>query len=216
MKEVYPYLFQTEPYKLFAFGSFKVSAYLLLRPEGNLLIYSSKKIESHYSFIEEKGGLKASFITHEHEASKYCNIVADHFNIPLYSPELESAEIANVCRVDKTFKGDFHYDDTFEIISTPGHTVGSSCFRWTAPDGKRILFTGDNLYPTGHDKWDGFALNKQDIPQIIDSLKKIQKLNIDVVVPVGYAVENLFYKEVNSEEWTNMCDGAIKRMEKQL
>ena len=77
MEEIYPNLFRTEPYRLFAFGSFKVSAYLLIRPEGNLLIYSSKKIEKYFSLIEEKGGLKANFITHVHEASKYCNIVSD-------------------------------------------------------------------------------------------------------------------------------------------
>ena len=57
MQEVYPYLFRTEPYGLFAFGSFKVSAYLLVRPEDNLLIYSSKKIEKYFPFIDEKGGI---------------------------------------------------------------------------------------------------------------------------------------------------------------
>ncbi len=216
MEEIYPYLFRTEAYGLFAFGSFKVSAYLLLRPEGNLLIYSSKKIESYFSFIEEKGGLKANFITHVHEASKYCNIVSNRFNVPFYSPELESVEISKSCRVDKTYKDIFQYDNTFEIVSTPGHTVGSSCFIWTAPDGKIILFTGDNLYPTGKNIWDGFALHKDDIPQIIDSLRKIQAIKLDVVVPAGHSVENLFYKEVNREEWLSMCDGAIKRMEKQL
>jgi len=78
------------------------------------------------------------------------------------------------------------------------------------------LFTGDNLYPTGNERWDGFALHKSDIPQIINSLKKIQELKIDIVVPAGHSIDKLFYKEVNGEEWLSMCDGAIKRMEKQL
>ena len=162
MEEVYPYLFRTEPFSLFAFGSFRVSAYLLLRPEGNLLIYSSKKIEQYFPFIEEKGGLRATFITHVHEASPYCNIIANHFGIPFYSPQLESHETSKLCSVDKTYSGDLQYDNTFEIISTPGHTVGSSCFIWTAPDEKRLLFTGDNLYPSGGESWDGFALQKKD------------------------------------------------------
>ncbi len=216
MEEIYPFLFRTEPHGLFAFGSFKVSAYLLLRPEGNLLIYSSKKIENYFSFIEEKGGLKANFITHVHEASKYCNIVSDHFNVPFYSPELESEEISKSCRVDKTYKDHLQYDNTFEIVSTPGHTIGSSCFIWTAPDGKRILFTGDNLYPTSLDICFFFALHKADIPQIIDSLRKIQEMEIDVVVPAGHSEDNLFFKEVNREEWISICDGAIIRMEQQL
>ena len=192
MQEVYPYLFRTEPYGLYTFGAFKVSAYLLIKPEGNLLIYSSKKIERHFSFIEEMGGLQATFITHLHEASPYCNVVADHFGVPFYSPEIESKEISKSCRVDKTFKGNLHYDNTLEIISTPGHSPGSSCFIWTAPDEKRILFTGDNLYPTGEERWDGFALRKQDIPEIVESLKKIQDLNVDVVIPAGHSVNNLF------------------------
>ena len=216
MQEVYPYLFRTEPYRLFAFGSFKVSAYLLVRPEGNLLIYSSKIIERHFSFIEEKGGLQATIITHLHEASPYCNVVADHFGVPFYSPEIESKEISKSCRVDKTYKGNLHFDNTLEIISTPGHSSGSSCFIWTAPDEKRILFTGDNLYPTGEECWDGFALQKQDIPEIVESLKKIQDLNIDVVIPAGHSVNNLFCIEVNKEEWIKMCDGAIERMHNKL
>ena len=216
MQEVYPYLFRTEPYGLFAFGSFKVSAYLLVKPEGNLLIYSSKKIEKYFPFIEEKGGLQATFITHVHEASPYCNILADHYSVPFYSPEAEYEDISKSCNVDKTYTGDLHYNKTFRVISTPGHTPGSSCFLWTAPDEKRILFTGDNLYPTSHERWDGFALSKDDIPEIINSLKKIQKLDVDVVVPAGHSVENLFYKEVDKEEWKDMCWGAISRFEKKL
>ncbi len=214
MQEIYPYLFRTESYSLF--GSFKVSSYLLICPEGNLLIYSSKFIEKYYDFIKEKGGLKATLITHKHEASPFCNTVADHFGIPFYSPELESKEISKICKVDKTYKGDFNFDVSFEIIFTPGHTVGSSCFKWTAPDGKRILFTGDNLYPTQKGKWDTPVLQKGDIPQIINSLRKMQLLDVDVVVPAGYTQDDLFYKEVEREEWIDICEGAIKRMEVKL
>ena len=215
MEEIYPYLFRTEPYNLFAFNDFKVSAYFLVRPEGNLLLYSSKNIEECFPFIEERGGVKATFITHSHEASPFCNVVADYFNVPFYSPKAESSEISRSCIVDQTYEGSFQFDDTFEIISTPGHTAGSSCFIWTAPDGKRILFSGDNLYPTSLNTWDGFALQKGLIPAIIESLKKIQRLEIDVVVPTGHNIKDLYYKEVNREEWIDMCKGAIDRMEKQ-
>ena len=89
-------------------------------------------------------------------------------------------------------------------------------FFQTAPDKKRILFTGDNLYPTSHERWDGFALSKDNIPEMINSLKKIQKLNVDVVVPAGHSVKNLFYKEVDKEVWKEMCWGAISRFEEKL
>jgi hydroxyacylglutathione hydrolase len=219
MEEIYPYLYRTEfQYLMWPVNRFKVNAFLLVRPEGNLLIYSSPKIEKHYDFIESKGGIKATLISHVHEASKHCNALADHFKADFLSPEGDKQSIEKKCKVDKTFAGDTKLDDSLEIISTPGHTPGSSCFVWTAPDGKRILFTGDNLNPKPKRKrgWGAYPMKNSDIPQIIDSLKKIQKLDIDAVVPGGYYHEDLFFQEVNKKEWEDICEDAIKSMNRRL
>lgn len=215
MKEVFPYLYRTKEHRPFAFANFKVSAYLLVRPKGNLLLYSSKYIEDYYDFIQVKGGLEATLISHEHEASKFVNKVANQFNVAFYSPEKEKQTISKKCDVDKTFNGDEQLWDDFKVISTPGHSPGSSCFLWTAPDGKNILFTGDNLYPTTEDSWDAFALNRNDIPEIVDSLKKMKELHVDFVVPTGTSAKNFFWKEIgNQDEWAMICEGAIQRIQK--
>lgn len=214
MEQIYPYLYRTEPQALFE--AFKVSVYLLVRQEGNLLVYSSKNIETSYDLIKEKGGLKAILISHVHEASEYCNRVANYFNVPFYSPESDSSASSRQCKVDKTYSGDIMFDESFEIISTPGHTPGSSCFLWSAPDGKRILFTGDNLYPTNKNQWDGYAMKQEDIPQIIQSLRKIQEREVDVIVPAGHSLEDFYFKEVTPGEWKLICEGAIMRFENQL
>jgi hydroxyacylglutathione hydrolase len=210
MEEVFPYLYRTEFQYLFYSGSkFKVQAFLLCRPEGNLLVYSSAKIEDYSEFIQSKGGLKATLITHVHEASKYCNIVAHKFKAPFYSPELEKDQTSRKCIVDKTYSGDHILDETLKIISTPGHTVGSSCFLWKSPDNKNILFTGDNLFPNPDKSWGVYYTDENHIPDIIKSLEKIKKLSVDIIVPTGYYDENLFYLEVTQSEWEEICQTAI-------
>lgn len=214
MIEVLSYLYRTQEYSPFTFGNFKVSAYLLIRPTGNLLLYSSKHIENYYNFIQQKGGLRSTLISHQDEASGYINKVANQFDASFYSPEKEKETISKKCDVDKTFNGDVQLWDDFKIIATPGHSPGSSCFLWSAPDGKNILFTGDNLYPTTEDTWDAFTLNKNDVPEIVHSLEKIKNLHVDFVVPTGTSAKNLFFKEITNQfDWKRICDDAIIRIQ---
>ena len=211
MKEIFPYLFRTKAHRPFAFSSFQVSAYLIVRPHGNLLIYSSKHIDEYYDFINQQGGLAGTLITHEHEASSYCNLVADHYNVPFYCPQIEEESIAKICKVDRTYSGDLQFASDFRIIHTPGHTPGSSCFLWVAPDGRKILFTGDNLFPTENHVWNAFPIDKNDISEIIGSLNKLKDMEVDVIIPAGTADKNYFHKEIaNREEWKLICETAIK------
>ena len=59
-----------------------------------------------------------------------CNWVSDRFAAPLFVPKLEEPAIAAICEVGGTFEQrEFHFPD-FEVIPTPGHTEGSTCFLW--------------------------------------------------------------------------------------
>jgi glyoxylase-like metal-dependent hydrolase (beta-lactamase superfamily II) len=60
-------------------------------------------------------------------------------------PKLKESAIAAICQVGGTFEQrKFHFPD-FEVIPTPGHTEGSTCFLWDDRQ-RRYLFTGDTIY----------------------------------------------------------------------
>jgi len=211
MIEIYPYLYRTESTPLFPFSSFKTNAYLLIRPEGNLLVYGpGKNIEQYYDFIESKGGIDKVLISHRDEATKYSTKVADRFNAQVYCPKVEKEEISKKCHVDNTFSGDQRVDDTFEIIFTPGHSPGSSCFLWKAPDGKRLIFTGDNLV-LREEGWGVYIMNKNNLSVTIKSMQKLKDLEVNVIVPGGYSSE-ISYEEVTKERWEQSIGDVIERL----
>jgi len=212
MIEIYPHLYRTEATPLFPFSSFKTNAYLLIRPGGNFLVYGpGKNIEQYYDFIASKGGIAKVLISHRDEASKFCTKVADRFNAQIYCPALEKEEISKKCRVDETFSGDQKIDDTFEIIFTPGHSPGSSCFLWNAPDKKRILFTGDSLSPGEKGVWGVYLMDANNFPITIKSMQKIRSLDVTVIVPGGCANETP-YEEITNERWKQIIDDLLERL----
>jgi len=212
MIEIFPYLYRTDPIPLFPFSSFKTNAYLLIRPEGNFLVYGpGKNISTYYDFIGSKGGIKKVLMSHRDEASKNCTTIAERFDAQVYCPKLEEEEISRKCHVDKTFSGDQKMDDTFEIIFTPGHSPGSSCFLWKAPDGKGILFTGDNLIPREKRVWGVYIMDKNNIPATIKSMQNLRSLKVDVIVPGGYS-DTMPYEEVTIKRWKQIIDDVIERL----
>jgi len=67
---------------------------------------------------------------------------------------------------------------SLEVINTPGHTPGSICLYHA---GSRSLFSGDTVFPAG-----GFG--RTDFPcgdkrQIVDSLKLLAGMDIDIMYP---------------------------------
>ena len=212
MKEIYPDLFETEAEHPFRDNDFKTSAFLLLRPEGNLFVYGpSEKIEKHFDFIESKGGITKHYVSHIDEVSKYCDVLRERFDTRFYCPELEKEETAKKCTVDGTFSGDSRLEHDFDVIFTPGHTMGSSCFLWRSPE-RRILFTGDNLFLDENERWSVFIQRKNAGPEVVESLKKIHDLDVDVLVGAGHYLDQP-HEEVGKERWTRIIDETIDRVE---
>jgi len=212
MKEIYPFLLQSDHEFPFPGLPFKTNAFLLLRPSGNLLVYSTSKIDSLAGFIRERGGIERHYLSHRDEASKFCNRSRELFAAKLFCPALEREEILQKCQVDGSFDGDQQLADDFEVIFTPGHSPGSSCFLWRV-DGRRILFTGDNLFPNAANDWSIFLLN--DTPkvreQVAASLTKLRAIDVDVLIPAGFE-GTLSYEEVSRVRWHEIVEGCLARL----
>ena len=109
----------------------------------------------------------------------------EHFGVPRTS----------VYRVDETFSDGEKKtlcDLSFEVIATPGHTVGSVCFLFTDKDGKRYLFTGDTLFAGTIGRTD---FPTGDLSALRKSLKKLANLDGDMPVYAGHEEETTLDRE---------------------
>jgi len=65
----------------------------------------------------------------------------------------------------------------FDIIKTPGHTIGSFCLFYKKD---KILFTGDTLFRNGYGRLD---LPSSVLDKMEDSLKLIEKIDYMILAP---------------------------------
>ncbi|MBA0727173.1 hypothetical protein Golax_000189, partial [Gossypium laxum] len=121
--------------------SYGASSYLIIHPDGNILIDSPKFTERLARKIEELGGVCYMFLTHKDD-------VADHgkwskrfsCNRILHSGDVEACTADVETKLDGN--GPWRLGQDIMLIHTPGHTEGSVCLFYMP---LKILFTGDHL-----------------------------------------------------------------------
>jgi hypothetical protein len=203
MKQIYPDLWQTNPEH--PFPQLTTHAYLLVRSAGNVLFYSSGHSDE-YQYIQELGGITHQYLSHRDEAGPDLVRIKQVFGSKLCCHRLEERAVSEACPVDLTFQTrEIHLGD-IEVIPTPGHTDGSTCFLFKSPHGKTYLFTGDTIFPSNN-SWETFVMpneggNKSDM---IDSLKLLRSLEPDVVISSA-SVGRVPFKEMSPGEWQEVVD----------
>ena len=121
--------------------SLEIRAFLLDRPRGNILLYSTKGLAAERPVTEALGGISRRYLNHRHEAI----FAAEGIDAPLFVHERERRSVERTDHVRATFSRRHHLDEDFEVIPTPGHTSGATAYLWDS--GKhRMLFTGDTIY----------------------------------------------------------------------
>jgi len=208
MDEVVDDLYRTRSERPFG-NVVQTVAWLLLRDEGNLLFYSSGFIEEYLGFIEARGGVAWQLVNHRDEATSSCDVVEERFEAPLVCHVLEREAISEKCRVGRVI---LEHQRTFEglqVIHTPGHCPGSTCFLLPRPNGN-VLFTGDTLYPT-NGRW-GVAIGDGHQQEMISSLETLAALDVSVVIPslfIGDADHGRFHERGS---YTEMIQSCIERL----
>jgi len=159
--------------------SFGAASYLVVRPEGNVLVDCPRFNKPLVRQIEALGGVSLMFLTHrddvaDHQAFRNhfgCTRVLHRRDVTQETREVERQLTGD----DPVAEGDLLY------VPTPGHTRGSTCLIYQ----RRFLFSGDHVafsIPRGHVYafrtacW--YSWNRQ-----IESMRRLSELPFEHMLP---------------------------------
>jgi hydroxyacylglutathione hydrolase len=191
------------------FPGLTTHAYLWQRPKGNVLFYSPAT-DSDFDAIDELGGVAAQYLSHLDEAGPNLARIAARFASRLHAPAAEVDVISQHANVDVPVEGRRHVDaNDVEVIPTPGHSVGSSCYLVTGVDGTKYLFTGDTMFPAGDGTWTTFLVpGRSDAAQLTSSLQLLRTETPDIVIASAFGGETAI-ESVDARRWTEIVDQAL-------
>lgn len=190
------------------FPGLTTHAYLWVRREGNVLLYSVAD-ERHLDALAERGGVAHHYLSHRDEAGPALGWVADRFGAQLHAPAAEAAAISRHRRPD-VLLAERHVDaNGIEVIPTPGHSPGSTCYLLTGADGTRYLFTGDTTYLSAEGRWTaGFLPGVSDADALAASLRLLAGLDPDVVVSSAFAGDSAVHR-MAERPWAACAEEAL-------
>lgn len=122
-------------------SSYGASSYLIVRPEGNVLIDSPRFAGPLVKRIEKLGGVRLMFLTHRDDVADH-EKWAGHFNARrvMHRDDI-GRSLAGIEHV-LTGREAVRLDDDLLAIPTPGHTRGHTVLLY----GSRYLFSGDHVW----------------------------------------------------------------------
>jgi glyoxylase-like metal-dependent hydrolase (beta-lactamase superfamily II) len=177
---------------------------------GNALIYSTAT-DADFEAIAELGGVADQYLSHRDEAGPMLKHIADRFGSRLHAPAAELAEIGEHGHVDVPL-GSRHVDaNGVEVIPTPGHTPGSTCYLVPGEEGV-YLFTGDTLYVSDTGQWTaGYIPGMSDAEALAASLDLIATLDPNVVVSSGFQGDSAVHR-IDAGAWHGHVHQALHRL----
>lgn len=205
MKQIQPDLWQTEVES--PAPGLTTHAYLLTRREGNVLFYNTGH-DYEIDRMAQLGGVERQYLSHRDELGPSINLIRHRFGTHLAGHVAERKDFARVCEPDILFdQRDVHMGN-IEVIPTPGHSPGSTCFYVQSASGKRYLFTGDTLYRGPDGAWKaGFIKGISDRPALLASLNTLRELEPDLVLSSAFA-DAKGYQAVAAGDWPEHVDQA--------
>lgn len=207
MKQIFPDLWQTTAEHPFA--GLTTHAYLLVRDAGNVLFYSSGQA-ADYEQIKSAGGITHQLLSHRDEAGPPLARIKQMIGCQLCCHRLEEQAVSQWCAVDVLFQAREMFLGDIEVIPTPGHTDGSTCFHYPSPHGKTYLFTGDTLFPS-RGAWGTYVIpgsggSESDLK---NSLALLRNLAPDMVISSA-SVGRIAFQEIMPGEWQAIVDRERK------
>ena len=121
--------------------SFGASSYLIVRPEGNVLVDSPRFASRLVERIEQLGGVRLMFLSHVDDIADHARF-RRHFGCERIIHRREMRD--SLADIERTIDGDEPVWIASELLAipTPGHTRGHTVLL----DRSRFLFAGDHLW----------------------------------------------------------------------
>ena len=120
-------------------SSYGAAAYLIQRPEGNVLVDSPRFAAPLVKRLEELGGVKWMVLSHQDDVADHAKF-AEHFKCTRVMHEDDVHGSTRDVEMQISGEAPVQIAPDLTFIPTPGHTQGSACLL----HGK-FLFTGDHL-----------------------------------------------------------------------
>jgi hydroxyacylglutathione hydrolase len=155
-------------------------------PDGNVLFYGPQT-DADFDEFETLGGVAHHYLSHRDEAGPMLRRVAERFGAVLHAPVAELVEIGQHAHIDVPL-GSRHVDSSgIEVIPTPGHTPGSTCYLVPGVNGQTYLFTGDTLFVDDQGTWRaGYIPPVSDAEPLAASLRVLAPLRPDLVISSAF------------------------------
>eukprot|EP00262_Sarcandra_glabra_P009895 TRINITY_DN2471_c0_g1_i2.p1 TRINITY_DN2471_c0_g1~~TRINITY_DN2471_c0_g1_i2.p1 ORF type:complete len:350 (-),score=32.86 TRINITY_DN2471_c0_g1_i2:561-1610(-) len=156
------------------------TSYLVVHPEGNILVDSPQYKERLARNIEMLGGARYMFLSHKDD-------VGDHekWSKRLNCDRIIHSEEVQASTADVEMKlygkGPWSLGSDFEIIFTPGHTEGSICLLYKP---LKVLFTGDHLARSREsglsifEKYNWYSVTMQ-----VECVRKLLDIDFEWILP---------------------------------
>lgn len=211
MRRIYPDLWVTEPEHPAPddLPDLVMHAYLLRREEGNVLFCRSEHQSDHRQ-IQELGGMTRQHLTHWHEAAPGLARIKEMFGSKLACHRRAEEAVSKYASVDILFDRREVQLGGIEVIPTPGHTPGSTCFLVKSPHGKTYLFVGDTIFRS-RGSWEAVVFEDGSKADLKESLAALRNLQPDVVL-CGASVADVAFKEMSRADWHAALEQAARSL----
>lgn len=155
-------------------------------PDGNVLFYGTQT-DADFDEFEALGGVAHHYLSHRDEAGPMVGRIAERFGARLHAPAAELAEIGQHAHIDIPL-GSRHVDaNGVEVIPTPGHSPGSTCYLVPGANGQTYLFTGDTVFVGADGTWAaGYIPPISDAVPLAASLRLLATLRPDLVISSAF------------------------------
>jgi hydroxyacylglutathione hydrolase len=199
MRAVRTDLWETATFSPFA--GLTTHAYLWTPPSGANVLFYAPGNDTELDHMEELGGVAHQYLSHRDEAGPALAMVADRFGASLHSNAAEVDDIAEFAVPDVAFDHRHVDANRVEVIPTPGHSPGSTCFLVPGADGARYLFTGDTIYRRADGRWAaGFIPGISDAAALAVTLDLLATLEPTVVISSAFAGDSATH-DIGDREW---------------
>jgi hydroxyacylglutathione hydrolase len=210
VRQIRPDLWETEAE--YPLPGLSTHAYLWTPPSGRNALFYNTTHAHELDRMAELGGVARQYLSHEDEVAPSLRTIKERFGSTLHAHAAEVSTVSEVVPVDAAFEARHIDVDGIEVLPTPGHTPGSTCFLVPSAHGETYLFTGDSIYAGSDGTWSaGYIPGHSDRETLAASLKGLAELSPDVVVSSAFAGDSGVH-ELGDTAWADCVAQALESL----